>query len=586
MLTLANFEDKVTKAALKAGKLIAQRDDFDELVEYEQDAWMALVRDQDVYQVDIILRGDAVAVHECQCADGNKLCRHKVAVWLELRKQKGIAAGEHTQKTAAPKKRRNLKKLVQDVSLDEFRQFVLDYAARHKGFKADFELYFAGREGSVDAGQHYADAAKKIVQKYTRRGFIDYRASGRLAKELGKLASDGKQLLERGNMRDAYALVSGTLPAAMDAITQSDDSSGYLGTAIHLLLDLLESLSASPSAPIDLKQELFRLVDQELRNPIYHEYGDFYPRAFEVFKQLALLFGEHDAFLGHVDEQLPLAAGYITDYRTSFLLTAKIDYLTETGRPDEAARLIDGHLNLPAVRVRKLERVLATNDFKQAKALIAEGLALAEAARHPGVTSIWEKQLLRVAQLENDLPAIRQQAKKLALDGRGLSPEHYRAWKATYPPDEWTAVINEHIEAVTRKATEQWMAMPAHYRTEAPLLLIPLGRIFIEEEYWDRLLHAVQQENRLDTTTEYHEVLLPRYPDELLELYLRQLEQFADHAGNRRQYQQLVSMMRKVVEDIPAGKPRIAELAQALYRRYGFRRALQDELVKLLSAIG
>ncbi|MFC3196048.1 SWIM zinc finger domain-containing protein [Parapedobacter deserti] len=585
MLTLANFEEKAPKGALDAGKLIFQQDDFDELVEYEDNVWLALVRDKEVYQVDVILSGDAITIHECQCPGGNKLCRHKVAVWLELRKQKGIVAQENTLKPAVPKKRRNLKKLVQDVSLEEFRQFVLDYAARHKGFKADFELYFAGREGSVDAGQHYADAAKKIVQKYTRQGFINYRASGRLAKELSKLASDGKQLLERGNMRDAYALVSGTLPVAMDAVTKSDDSSGYLGTAIHLLLDLLESLSASPSAPIDLKQELFRLVDQELRNPIYHEYGDFYPRAFRVFKQLALMFGEHDAFLEHVDEQLPLAAGYITDYRTSFLLTAKIDYLAETGRSDEAAGLIDGHLNLPAVRMRKLERVLATNDFKQAKTLIAEGIALAEAARHPGVTSTWETQLLRVAQLENDLPTIRQQAKKLALDGRGLSPEHYRAWKATYSPDEWTAVINEHIEAVTRKATEQWMAMPAHYRTEAPLLLIPLGRIFIEEGYWDRLLHAVQQENRLDTTTKYHEALLPRYPDELVELYLRQLDRFADQASNRRQYQQLVGIMLKVVEDIPTGKPRIAELAQALYRHYSFRRALQDELVKFLQAI-
>ncbi|SEL53553.1 hypothetical protein [Parapedobacter koreensis] len=488
-------------------------------------------------------------------------------------------------KPAVPKKRRNLKKLVQDIGLEEFRQFVLDYATRHKGFKADFELYFAGREGSVDASQHYADAAKKIIQKYTRQGFIDYRANSKMTKELSRLTSDGKQLLERGNMRDAYALFSGTLPAAMDAITKSDDSSGYLSTVIHVLLDLLDTLSTLPLAPMELKQELFGFVEQELRNPIYHEYGDFYPRIFAVFTRLSLLFGEHDAFLAHVGEQLPQAAGYYTDYQTSFLLAAKIDYLTEIGRTDEATRLIEEHLTRPPVRMRKLERLLATNDFQQAKALIAEGITLADAAQHPGVTSMWEKQLLRVAQLENDVPTIRQSAKKLALGTHGLSLDHYRAWKATYPPDEWTEVINAHIETVTKKATEQWKAMPAHWRTEAPLLLVSLGQIFIEEGSWDRLLIAVQQENRLETTMAYHEALLPQYPDALLELYLHQLEVFADQANGRRQYQQLVSVMRKVVEDIPRGKPRIAELAQALYRRYSFRRAMQEELASLLSDI-
>jgi hypothetical protein len=190
----------------------------------------------------------------------------------------------------------------------------------------------------------------------------------------------------------------------------------------------------------------------------------------------------------------------------------------------------------------------------------------------------WQKELLRIAVLENDVDTIRYYAKLFAFD-RGFDPEYYNQWKKTYLPAEWKETIEKHLQetisAITR-AHENKKGSP-WYTPHLPLLPA-LAPIYITEMYWDRLLGLVKQENKLENILRFHKYLVKPYPSELLEIYLPAFERQGDQVNSRKEYADLAGSMKKVMEDIPAGKERIQALARGLKAKYARRPAYVEEL--------
>ncbi len=192
-----------------------------------------------------------------------------------------------------------------------------------------------------------------------------------------------------------------------------------------------------------------------------------------------------------------------------------------------------------------------------AKKLIGEGITIAEGKGHPGTVAQWQKELLRIAELENDITTVRHYTKHFALD-RGFDTTYYNHWKKTFAPTEWKEVIEAFIEERTEKVTEEHkknkgkMWSPPH-----PPLLFALAPVYIEEKYWDRLLALVKQENNMTTALLYHTYLVKKYPADLLEIYLPAFEKQGEHVNGRKEYADLADKMKKVMKDIPEGEERI-----------------------------
>src|SRR5690606_3592947 len=108
------------------------------------------------------------------------------------------------------------------------------------------------------------------------------------------------------------------------------------------------------------------------------------------------------------------------------------------------------------IRESVVAEAIDHRDYKRAKALIAEGIRIAEEQRYPGNVSSWESDLLKIAALEEDITTIRRLCKKIAFAHHSLSIEHYRRWKATYSQAEWAEVIETHIRKVIAETTKAW----------------------------------------------------------------------------------------------------------------------------------
>jgi hypothetical protein len=189
--------------------------------------------------------------------------------------------------------------------------------------------------------------------------------------------------------------------------------------------------------------------------------------------------------------------------------------------------------------------------------------------------------LLAIAVLEKDIQLERYFSRKFAL-GQTLSSTYYEQWKSTYSKEEWIETIEEVILGITKKIKDTIKNNTFNnYNSLNVNLLYRLGPIYIQENYWDRLLALVQKQENLTTILTYYPHLIKIYPNELLDIIMPVLEKEGDKCDGRSQYKDLANKMKSIIKDYPQEKERILEVARKLKIKYPRRPAMLEELNKL-----
>ena len=491
---------------------------------------------------------------------------------------------------AANKPKNNSKKdvfesLLKSVTQSDYQNFVRQYAAKHKCFITEFELFFADKDRRIDVEKNYSKLISKLIEKNSTDGYIDYRYSYGLVKEINKYLATGREYIAKNNFIDAFALSKAVLKPMMETMAYCDDSDGELGDIIDNTVELLQQIISSKTVAINLKEEIFIFLQSELEDKAYFDYGDFGYNMFSVYQQLAVDLNKNDAFLAFIKTQLGKLTGQYDQYRREFFKTQTIAFLKETGKSAKAEELIRQNMDIVEVRMEVLNKSIKKKDYNEAKRIIEDGIKLAEAKSHPGTVDQWKKELLRIAKLEKDKTAVRDYTKCLAFRN-GVSSEYYNQWKATFTLEEWRQTIEKHIAETIQNITQEWnKSKNKMWRSLHPPLLQDLAPIYILEKHWDRLLILVQDANNLNTTLDYHQYLVKDYSSALIAIYKPSLEEYGVRANDRKDYADLVRKMKKIIKDIPDGKNEILQVAKRLKERFSVkprRPAMIEELNQIL----
>lgn len=449
MLTLENFEEQVNEPILQRGKKYYQNGAIIGVEETEKNCWQAEVAGSDTYSVELKLtKKSTIKEYFCDCPYDGGTCKHTVAVFYAIREE--IGKPGYTQSKASPKL--VFENILQKINLKESQAFIRQYASKNKNFTTAFELWFSDKDDRVNVGKKYADIIQDLIRNYTNRGYVDYRATFGLSKDVDKLIDAGYDSVNKKNLRDAFALAKPVLKEIMGVITYCDDSAGNIGGTIDHAIRLIEAISEANETAPELKEEVFDFLQTELDNKLYFDYGDFGYELFTVFERLAVKLNKAEEFLHFIDAQFIQLTGEYSEYRNDFFHTQKIEFLQATGRIDEAEKLVRQNLDIVEVRQGVVHKAIHKKDFFTAKKLIAGGIKIAEEKKHPGTVMQWEQVLLKIAVLENDSERVRYYTKRFAFD-RWFNKEYYIQWKKTYSKSEWKEVIEKYIDDEIKKIT-------------------------------------------------------------------------------------------------------------------------------------
>lgn len=581
-MTLQDFEKQIDSVILKRGKEYFNNDSVEFLEEIKKGYWTANVSGTDEYTVEIQLDSkDSIKKCFCDCPyDYGDICKHIIAVLYAISEEKIIyIAPKSASKAKEPKQRKpSFDVLLSKIELKEFQDFIKQYSQINKTFKDQFELYFSEKNELFDLEKKYVEIIKNTIKKHTSRGYIDYSASNKLGKELNQYLDVAKQYLSKNNYRDATVLYQIIIKEVSKVFEYCDDSNGYVADNVD---EAISNFSEIVNAPVsfDFKGKITDFLKQELKNKSYFDYGNFGYDLTQIYASFCIKTDRKDEFLQYLDSKIQSAKN--DDYDKEFFIKTKILFLSDIGSTDEIKNIIQQNLDIPEIRSIEIDRNIKNQNYETAKELISEGIKIAETKRHSGTVFEFEKKMLAIAVLEKDIQLERYFSRKFAL-GQTLDSTYYKQWKSTYSKQEWIQTIEEVISTIIKKINDTVKNNVFHnYNSLNSNLLYRLGSIYIQENYWDRLLTLVQKQENLTTILIYYPYLKKMYPNELLDIIIPVFEKEGDKSEGRSQYKDLANKMKSIIKDYPKDKERILEVARKLKIKYPRRPAMHNELDKL-----
>ena len=576
MIDLDNFESQVPGHIQSRGLDYHRRKAVLSLVESKAGLWEAIVAGSEEYEVSVFLSGRQVKHWNCDCPyDGGSVCKHIIAVLHALREE--LASLPKEEKASLS----GIEDVLRRHSQDELRDFIRHHASQDRAFGEQLLHYFARKDPKVDMEKIYRDKVQHLVGLIVgRRGFMDYESTYSFSIAMWPLLEEADNAFAAGSFLEAIAIALAVCEAAIGIIPDCDDSSANVSEILNAGIQVLQRLADSAAVGKDLQQRLFDWLERQLEDGEWFDYGEFDDSLLEVAASIGAKL-DHDRYLRLMDLLLATsqADSYHEIYRKEQHTLRKIRFLQEIGRDQVAAQLIAANMHITALRLGMVEQSIGQEDFTRAKELIAEGINIAMEKEHAGTVRKWEEVLLRIAELEGDIPVKRFFAKRFALD-RGLDSRYYQIWKSSFPADEWEKVIEEHVQSVISMTDSEAAGRPGPAKQRS--LFSRLSAIYIAESWWARLLQLMPQDADESVLQAVHPYLSGPYPQEMLAHYLRLLGKMGEQANNRKDYVQLASLMLKVKRDVKDSRVAIEELAVSLMQMFPRRPAMREELAVVL----
>ncbi|MCF7804016.1 MAG: SWIM zinc finger family protein [Candidatus Marinimicrobia bacterium] len=568
-LTLTNFTGEVSSTIVDRGQDYFYRDLVTSLEESLDGQWVAQVRGTATYTVEISLSNDVVASWACTCPyDYGPVCKHVVAVLMELKEGKSAKADPEQKKRSTRKSpERRFDSLVDDLPVDALRKFLRDYAQFHPEMEREFLAKFTTAD-VPDAWRDYVAVIRESARAGSdRHGFIKYSNSFRVMQPIHTMIQQAYEKLESAEYHAAWHIARAVVQEVPKLIQRMDDSSGDGGFVTNNALEILRE-AGTATEDDDLQSEIFQFLLKEYPKQQYSDFG-FDETILSVLTALIRNPRQAKQVERLIKAQLEAAENaeddFGFDYRFQRALKHQIEFLEQTGREDEAADIIDAHLDIEEFRERRIQEAFDQEDFDTAKSLVRDGIKLIREQKYPpGYEYRWEQWLFRIAKAEEDTENIRQYARFFFLHRR-QDISWYKELRSTYTDQEWRPILADLIEEIRSKSY-----FPAR----------ALAEVYAYEHHWDDLLQLLSENPDLSLLKEYGTYLREDFPEDLLAIYGETLRAFAAEYTGRKYYREIVRTLNNI-RDISGGADFVRNLVAEFRETYNRRPAMQEELDKV-----
>lgn len=576
MLTIDNFDTQFAKTEIQKGRHYFDRKAVLYAEKDSKGVWQAEVEGTETYSVSIELDKKEVADTQCDCPVEGPYCKHVIAVLFAIREE----LKKPTPKPGREPKKLTIEGLLAKLTADEMRAFLNQVATSDKAFASRLQLHFSDKDERIDLAKQYSDLLKRAIRDNSDRGFVDYRNTFKLAKEVDKVVGAGKELLTKGNFRDAITVGKVVATEMMEVVKACDDSAGNISGTVWGGMNLLHEAAKSPDMAPPLRESLYEWVSENLINKTFANYGDSDLNLLSVAKTLANQLTEPDRFLSLLDTLTTRYTDKYDSFYREYFAKLKIDFLLQLGRNTEADQLTEANLDIVAVREKVLDKALANQQWDYAGELIQGGINIAQKLGHPGTVSRWEKRFLDVAKLRNDIPTIRQLTKQFTFDRHQFDAGYYQQLKQTFSADKWPGEfallvqsIKQEIEQESKPGNRRFNAADERYRRLVPL--------YSAEKQWPEVLKLLQNSLTYDHIEQLHPHLAALYPAEMLALYTPILTKWGDQVSTRPEYKELATAIKKVKKEIAGSDASMDELVNTLRANNAKKPAFLDELNRI-----
>jgi len=419
-------------------------------------------------------------------------------------------------------------------------------------------------EVSTKKGNAKVDYAKEI-QKCFKHAYRsnDFSYEGQaIAYKLESYVKKAESLINLNCQEEAMTILLHLIREIGENYEEYDDYDGDLAGVCQNTAKLIAEMIETGLTD-DLLKSLMDEIGLLIKNSNYSNYGlaNLNGILFSISSKTA----NFDNAIHIIDEALKIEPD---SFRTDSLVISKIKLLENAGRKEEIEDVVSSYLYLPEIRKIRLEELISKKQYEKALALIDEGINIAEKKKHPGTVTDWKDEKLSVYKSMGNKGKTIELAEDLFITGRE-SMKYYHILKTVIPTEKWAGYLDDFL---CKSGKQKNGGLSGHV----------LAKIYIAEEYWDRLMDYVEKNIHLgkyNSLGEYEPYLEQRYPERMLAFYRSQITDYAAKNVGRGHYK-YVSDVLKIMKKYPDGTETVNTLLAHFKSVYANRRAMMEELGK------
>ena len=527
-----------------------------ESLEADENQISAVVEGTEDYDVLIELDRGKVLDMECTCpyAEGGENCKHMAAVlyaWEQGGSPKNVSSKEVQDAYV------QLKACVDGADVALVRRTLTDLLWQDDKARLRF-MAEVQPERSPELAREVCAMVDDIVDRYMEDGYIDYYEAGDFIDELDDiLTGEVDARLERGKDREAFD-ISRRVFLALDGV-EMDDSDG----GISIIADRCQSVwqTVIERADDSLRREIFDWLMSKCGGEIIDYLEDCCEstlmHCFDAPEALKAILDCQQRALDQAMRRDTSQWG--NNYLAERYAMNCIRLMERMGASDEAVTdFVRRYWQLENMRKYYIEKRRQAGDWEAVVRVLEESIRL---ENQHGYRAVDYHMQLKDAFAE--LGWKDEYRKKLWEIVTEISPADlgvYHEYRDLFDPEDWPGE-REKLFAILPKGAG-------------------LAALYADEGLYDRVLALVLEKDNIRIMQIHEAELLKRYPDQVLEMYAREINRAAAYTADRSTYRQWVQTLQHMRE-MPGGEKVVAEIVAAWRVQYKRRSAMMEELKAL-----
>jgi len=560
-IPLSQFLQLADPAILDRGRDYFRNGHVISFEEIEPGEYEAVVEGNDDYIVNITVVNGSLEEYSCTCPyDYGSVCKHIIAAVLYLQKETGEPPdfekkNKKEKKPAARKKTvaEQVDELLGSVSHDDLKEFIKKQCISDPSFR---RLFMSGLlyKSTAESPEKYREQVKGILRSAKGRdNFISWSRVGMIGKAVNVMLEIADRHVSNGNFMSAINICFPVAEEMVKALDYADDSDGDIGENINLAFDILAQISESEISE-EVRLYLFEQVLKDYKKEIFSGW-DWQINLLEMAVSLSKTEAEAKKVMTLLSEHSH------HEYESEQMTRLEYELIRKMSGEAEAQKFLEQNLDNPDLRRRALTKALNENNFEKAESLANEGIKK-DTDDKPGLANEWYDWLLKTAIKKDDRAKIIAYARYLFIDGFRHDQDYYSILKRNMDPSVWNDFVEGMISEIRRK--DHWSDTDV------------IAKIYIAEQWWDRLLDIVSGMRHLPGIRHYEKYLSDKYPSELADIYESGIKEYLKRAQDRNHYREACRYIQRMKN--LGGRKRADALIFTLRKEYPKKKALLDEL--------
>ena len=487
----------------------------------------------------------------CTCPyDWGGYCKHIVATLIAL------SENYPEIKKDKDKNEKKIKKILNNLSFDELKDFLISELENNPSLRNHFTIYFSGKSSK---GKSLNGYKKEINLSYREisdlDGFIKYGTEI----DFSYIRDLADRYIKAGTPLEAATIYQALSEVIAENMEDVDDSDGYYGNEFTLTVeDFANCINEAELSHIEKKKYIDYFFGKYIENdPDY--FRENYDGALsgiclskddlEYWKKL---------LKPHLPKNLPDSEQWSEYYQARELLLTQLYLLDSLNHEKEFYELVKKYYRQEEeFCLSYIERLEKDNRCKEAIKIAEEGLNL-----FPEHMLTKIRRFLNRFYKKQSPEKYKQSLIKLFIQNRDWND--YERLKEISSKEEWKEKILSIIINNLPKDRDRFGSDT-------------IIDIYLKEEMFEEALEQVLAKRNLYTLSIYHKRLSKKFPKGYFNTYKELLVPFADSTTGRPHYREIVKYLKQM-KKIKGFEEEFSKLVNLLKTKYAKRPAFLDEM--------